>query len=111
MLVITYLLVTSFVCLLILKFNAIRQRKGLTFYYKNGNPLIDSFIRKTQISKLQYEPYLPAFNQHAQGFFYTLYADISRYFKLLELEFERELFKLEDGGMIAMDWFDGRPLA
>ena len=40
-----------------------------------------------------------------------MYADISRYYKLLALDFERELFTLEDGGILAIDWFDGCPSA
>jgi hypothetical protein len=49
-LMINYVLIAFGVCLLILKLNSIRQRKGLTFYYKNGNPLLESFIKHSQIS-------------------------------------------------------------
>lgn len=44
-----------------------------------------------------------------QGFVYLFYNWAHQNLKLLHFKYDRELFKLKDGGHLAIDWYDGKP--
>lgn len=61
-----------------------------------------SFVKESKVRELHYTPYMLTLNGHMQSFTY-LFCEI--YIKLFyKLKYEREIFKLSDGGTIALDW-------
>ena len=58
---------------------------------------------------MSYTPYIFAINSHVQGIIYSFYDKAHTSFKSLEIKYDRELFKLKDGGTLALDWYNGVP--
>ncbi len=44
-----------------------------------------------------------------QGVLYTFYELIHFRFKKLNIEYDREVFTLSDGGELAIEWYNGLP--
>ena len=60
------------------------------------------FVKSCQIRDMYYTPYMLGINRHVTTILYLI---VEGYTKLVYgLKFERELFRLSDGGTIAIDW-------
>lgn len=60
------------------------------------------FLKKSNIRNLTYTPYFLALSGNMQSFVYMWTEIFTKMFT--KVKFERELFKLSDGGTIALDW-------
>ena len=63
---------------------------------------MSDFIEKTKISTLVYSPYWLSVTPLLQVLTYLFSEEISKYW--MPEEFDRETFKLEDGGTVGIDW-------
>ena len=90
------------VFLVICKIITYRRKKQLELRYDHSNELFKEFIAKSEISKMEYEPYIFAPTPGLQGFVYLLMETF--YENIRPEKFNRELIKLPDGGTIGLDW-------
>jgi len=54
------------------------------------------------MNKMCYTPWLFTLNSHVQGFIYSLMELVLPYFT--SLKFTKQIFEMNDGGEIALDW-------
>jgi len=104
-------LANTVVIMIVCRLIAMYQSEYMTFYYKKDGSLMSEFMEKSGITKMRYTPYLFALHAHLQGFCFLPYSLAQEGWESLRMEFERELFKLEDGQDIALEWAQGKPKA
>ena len=107
----SYFSYTTLICLGVfigaLKLYAVSCKGKLVLDYDQTNELFKKFVEKSRITSLEYEPFFLSPTPAWQGFIYLL---IETFFEnLFPTKFERELFKLKDGGTIGLDWDGGIP--
>lgn len=60
------------------------------------------FVKSSKVREIYYTPYMVALNGHLQCFVYMLCEVCFKIY--FPIKYEREIFKLSDGGTIALDW-------
>ena len=79
-----------------------RQRERLQLYFNKQSKLMKDFVSSTRIRELHFTPHMLALNPHLHTVSYMFVELYTKYF--YGLKFEREMFRLSDGGTIAIDW-------
>ena len=64
--------------------------------------MMKRFVRETNINEMYYTPYMLTLNGHLQAIFYLICEIIFKVY--FPIKYEREIFRLSDGGQIALDW-------
>ena len=95
-----------FGALFLLKVFSWSMKAKLELIYSKDNELFNDFVKKSNISVLQFEPYIFAPLPFCQAFFYLIKDFIQ---ERNPDKWDREIFKLEDGGTIGIDWHQGIP--
>ena len=107
----SYFSYTTLICIGVfigaLKLYAVSCKGKLVLDYDQTNELFKKFVEKSQITSLEYEHFFLSPTPAWQGFIYLLIEIF--YENLFPTKFERELFKLKDGGTIGLDWDGGIP--
>ena len=84
-----------------------KQRHKLKVVGPEKKTIIDDFIAESNITRMEFQPYTYGVSPMMQTIvfiFYELFSQI-----LLPVPFEKELFKLKDGGTLGLDWDEGKP--
>lgn len=84
------------------KLLSIKQTTSLKFQYNRSNRLMTEFIGRSKITQLVYRPYWLSITPFLQALAFVFSEEMNKYWK--PEEFDRETFKLEDGGTVGIDW-------
>lgn len=60
------------------------------------------FVKSTKIKDIHYTPHMLTLNGHLQCLIYMICEVCFKIY--FPIKYEREIFKLSDGGTIALDW-------
>ena len=83
------------------RFIARRQKKPLELVFSKKNALMKEFYEKSQIAKMEYEPYTFGITPIVQKLIYILVELLDQFF--YPERFKKALIKLADGGTIFLD--------
>ena len=86
-----------------------RQKSKLDLIYskKKPHPLIEEFLQKSNIATMEFEPYTFGISPIAQTISFIFFEVFCQIF--FPHRYERETFKIKDGGTLALDWDEGKP--
>jgi hypothetical protein len=97
-----YKLLHLIIIFLTFKVIASTQKCKIQFYYNKKSKYWTDFLANTSIASHEYTPYAFALHGHMQSALYLILEIRMKFF--FPIKYERELFKLSDGGTIALDW-------
>jgi hypothetical protein len=99
------LILAVFALYITLRIISTAKRERVQLYYKKmgngggtggGHLLGRDFVRDSGVREMHYTPYMLTINGHIHTLFYLIVEGIHKMF--FKVPFERELFKLSDGG-------------